>query len=77
MKLYELPNRSFFRLLADETVPPAAPAVTTGEVYYLGNIDGMYSYCRDRNGHVVHVIASAEVEAVDRPDDWRGTDGKR
>jgi len=56
MKLYEIPNRSIFRIINDN--PPIK--------YKLHNIDGMYSYCTNiETKEVVHVIAWEEVEIVE------------
>lgn len=64
MKLYDLPRNSYFRLLSDEKVPPDAPQVISGEVYWLGNIDGMYSFCKDSSGNVCHIAAYSTVELL-------------
>lgn len=65
MKLWDLPNNSYFTIDAESVedcrVPPGAPAVSSGTVYWLGNINGMFSYCTDPAGNVVHVIANARV----------------
>jgi len=56
MKLYEIPNRSIFRIINDNL--PIK--------YKLHNIDGMYSYCTNiETKEVAHVIAWEEVEIVE------------
>jgi len=65
MELYKIPKGSTFRIVGDkESVPPGAPSVNESETYTLGNIDGMYSYCTDSKGNVVHVKAWQEVEVI-------------
>jgi len=60
MKLYELPRGSLFtvddgKLLNYEAQP----------VYYFSHIDGMYSYCKDPFGNVIHFSASTPVTPYD------------
>lgn len=72
MKLYGLQRDTYFTIRPDSSVqvPPAAPAVAPGEVYHFGHIDGMYSYCHDSAGKLVHVPAWADVDQVGKPKDW-------
>jgi hypothetical protein len=53
MKLYNLPRKSFFTL-------PEQPE----EQYFFDHIDGMYSYCLNKEKEVIHFGASTEVEPV-------------
>lgn len=65
MKLYELHRGQNFTLLEQPQEPPdinVAPDLN--KMYTLGNIDGMYSYCEDTEGHVYHFAAWTEVEEV-------------
>lgn len=48
MKLYEVPRHSTVIL-------------DTGEEIYFYRIDGMYSYCKNKEGDVVHLPAWSEV----------------
>lgn len=66
MKLYDLARGSKFKLLPEhvEHIPPAAPSLSVGLVYKLHNLDGMYSYCTDDTGRVVHIAAYAEIVPV-------------
>ena len=50
MKLYEVPKRTWI--------------MVDGEKIFFDHIDGMYSYCLDEGGNVVHISASAEVEIM-------------
>jgi len=65
MKLYDCSDGTKFRVIGDIEVPIGAPPINKGDEYTLRNIDGMYSYCKDVNGAVVHLIAWAEVEIVE------------
>ncbi len=63
MKLYELEHGDKFRLLSDAVVPPDAKEQLDG-IMKFGHIDGMYSYCLDSEGEIVHPAAWSEVEKV-------------
>lgn len=64
MLLYEVPPRSRVRVITPELPPPAGIRVEEGKEYNFRNIDGMYSYCTDDAGNVVHLKAWTEVEVV-------------
>ena len=64
MKLYKVPNNTYVRALKDEKAPPESRSVKEAEVVMFHHIDGMYSYCHDSQGNVVHLPAWAEVEIV-------------
>lgn len=57
MKLYELPKRTYFKIEGEGDV--------FNSIYFLDHIDGMYSYCTDKEGNVLHIGASTEVVRVD------------
>jgi len=66
MKLYEVPQETNVRVISEEAViPPAAPIISAGEVIKFHHIDGMYSFCHDSAGKIVHLAAWEEVEIVD------------
>ena len=50
MKLYEVPRNT--RILHE------------GVEYNFVHIDGMYSFCIDGQGNIVHLVAWADVEPV-------------
>ena len=50
MKLYKLPKNTKFRLEEEDDL-----------VFTLEKIDGMYSICRDSDGEIFNINASAEV----------------
>ena len=64
MKLYEVPRNTKIRIVDDEKAPPAHRDFDKGEVLLFDHIDGMYSFCYDQAGKVVHLAAWAEVEVV-------------
>ena len=68
MKLYEALRNSWVRPILDNpTAPPDARPVELGEVIKFHHIDGMYSYCHDKEHNPVHLPAWQEVEVVDAP----------
>jgi|GEM_PF-858395 len=64
MKLHKVKNGSRIRILADAKAPPAHRDFSLGEELEFYHIDGMYSYCKDDDGNVVHLVAWADVEVV-------------
>jgi hypothetical protein len=53
MKLYEVPRDTRVK-------------IDTGEEFDFKSIDGMYSYCKNDKGQVVHLAAWTEVEIVEK-----------
>ena len=45
-------------------VPRHVHIKAQGQVFYFSHLDGMYSYCKDEHGNVVHLAAWTEVEIV-------------
>jgi len=64
MKLYEVPRNTKIRLKSIENGPPASIDPEVGEVYMFKHLDGMYSYCLDKDNNVVHLPGWAEVGVV-------------
>lgn len=60
MKLYEVPRNR--KILVE------------GKEYYFHHIDGMYSYCFNKDNEVVHLAAWCEVEVL--PKEINGTGNK-
>lgn len=54
MKLYEVPRNSRIKFTHE----------TQEYILDFHHLDGMYSYCTDLDGNVVHLGASTEVEIV-------------
>lgn len=68
MKLNELPRNTYFTIVDENPrVPPGAPIMDQNTVYWFGHIDGMYSYCKDIQGNLVHLAAWTEVNPVPAP----------
>lgn len=66
MKLFELQRGTKFYIKnEDARVPPAAFPIERDSLLTLHNIDGMYSFCTDENGTVLHPAAFTEVEVVE------------
>jgi len=59
MKLYDLKRRSYFKLNNHDE----------GETFFFDHIDGMYSFCTDKDNNVVHFRAWEEVTEVPAPYD--------
>jgi hypothetical protein len=51
MLLYKVPNNTWIAI--------------EGRYYLFHHIDGMYSYCTDSDGNVVHLSASANVTVME------------
>lgn len=64
MNLYDVPRGSKVRVIKAESPPPGGAAPITGQIYTLHNIDGMYSFCTDSAGGVIHLKAWTDVEIV-------------
>lgn len=67
MKLYEVPNRNYVRVLEDMEGPPDAVGFKKGDVVFFDHIDGMYSFCKDSEDNICHLKAWTEVEIADVP----------
>ena len=68
MKLHEVSNRTWVRILPsdDFKIAPASKDILANrnDVIFFDHIDGMYSFCKDQSGDVVHPVAWAEVEVI-------------
>ena len=65
MKLYDAPVRTWVKVITDNGTPPVAPHIEIDEIIWFGHIDGMYSYCKNKKGEVVHLVGWANVEVVE------------
>jgi len=66
VELHKVPNGTYVRVLGENDVPVDAPEIKIGDVIFFDHIDGMYSFCRNKEGQIVHLVAWAEVEIVDK-----------
>ena len=66
MRLSKVPQRQGVkvRIISEDKAPPAHREFNEQEILTFSHIDGMYSYCTDFLGNVVHLVAWAEVEIV-------------
>jgi hypothetical protein len=65
MKLHEVPRKSLIRVRDDSIrVPPGGKVIENGHILKFDHIDGMYSYCVDSKGDVVHLAAWTEVDIL-------------
>jgi len=62
MKLYECQTNDIVELLEKPTIP--IDSNKPDEIIIFKHIDGMYSYCMNRDKTVVHVAAWTEVAVV-------------
>ncbi len=42
--------------------------VATKDVLFFDHLDGMYSYCKDMMGNIIHIAGWAEVHPLKNPD---------
>lgn len=63
--LYELRKGDKFKITDEDLkVPLAHDKVDLVAEYWFGHIDGMYSYCKDMAGNVVHFAAWTKVKKL-------------
>jgi len=61
--LYDLHKGDYFVIVDEDLkVPVAHDPVDLAAKYLFGHIDGMYSYCKDIEGNVVHFAAWTKVK---------------
>jgi len=64
MKLYDVPRKTWVVVQANTDGPVASHNFAEKEEIFFDHLDGMYSFCKDKEGMVVHLPAWAEVEIV-------------
>lgn len=64
MRLYECPRNVQVRVVEEGQTPPDCSSIAEGEIINFHHTDGMYSYCTNQKGEVVHLAAWTEVEIV-------------
>lgn len=68
MKLYDVPRNTWVKVLEETDPPPGGVKINQEEFIRFHHLDGMYSYCTDIAGEVVHLKAWTEVEIVENQD---------
>lgn len=66
MKLYDVPDRTYVKVIEGQQVAPGSPPINNGDIIFFDHIDGMYSYCRNKNRELVHLVAWAEVKIIEK-----------
>lgn len=66
-KLYEVPRNTWVKVIGSTNTPPGALAIIEEEEVLFKHIDGMYSYCKNKQDEVVHLPAWQEVEIINDP----------
>lgn len=65
MKLYQVPRKTKIRLIMeDNDSPPASLPLLKDDILFFDHLDGMYSFCIDELGNIVHLAGYTEVEIV-------------
>lgn len=60
MKLYKCKRQSYIKIVHD----------SSENIYFFDHLDGMYSYCKAKDGRLLHIAAYTDVEIVTRPNNW-------
>ena len=63
--LYEVPRNTPIKVVKHARVPPGSSPVLEDEIIFFHHLDGMFSYCHNSEGKVVHLLAWQEVEIVE------------
>ena len=64
MKLYQAQNKTWIKLVDDAKAPPGARLTKAREELFFDHLDGMYSFCKDKEGNIVHIPAYQEVDIL-------------
>jgi hypothetical protein len=69
MRLYDVPRESYVKIIDEEIKLPVGNYLKEVEeessiILFFDHIDGMYSYCKDVDGNLVHPAAWTEVVIV-------------
>jgi hypothetical protein len=66
MELYNVPRNSKIRVIDGKIQTPiASTPINEDEILEFSHVDGMYSYCKNNKGEIVHLAAWTEVEIVE------------
>lgn len=61
-KLYDVPRDSYIKLA------PIYNVDLEEKVFHFHHVDGMYSFCEDISGYIIHLPAYADVIIVSKED---------
>lgn len=64
MKLYDVPRNTWVKSIEPDNT----------DVFKFHHIDGMYSFCNDKEGNICHYAAWMEVEPIEKPKDAKEFD---
>jgi len=64
MKLFNIPENSKIIVKGNIETPPASIPIQKEDILQFYHIDGMYSYCKNTDGEVVHLAAWADVDVI-------------
>jgi hypothetical protein len=64
MELLDVPRESYVKILEKDVKMPMGvyPSVKENDIIFFDHIDGMYSFCKDLNGNIIHLSFATEVE---------------
>ena len=65
MKLHEVDNNTWVRLISDAETPIGCPIINAGMIVKFIKPDGMFSVCLTLGGNILHPAMFSEVEVVD------------
>lgn len=69
MKLYNVPRNTWVKPTSSTQAPPGAREVAINEKVFFVKTDGMYSYCKDQYGNIVHLQAWQDVNICEPDND--------
>lgn len=64
MKLYQVPNNTWVKLIDDAKAPAGARPAKAEEEIFFYHLDGMYSFCKDREENVMYIPSWQEVQLL-------------
>ena len=65
MKLYNVKPQTWVRIISNNKNPIASIPTQEGDIVFFDHLDGAYSYCRNKDGHIVHLGAMTEIEIIE------------
>jgi hypothetical protein len=62
MKLYNVEPRTWVKVISGKTPPDCKDSIN--QELFFDHLDGMYSYCKDRENNIVHIAGWTEVTVI-------------